>query len=702
MTPFSSLFRSLPVESLSEDQASQELHTLNQEILYHDILYHQKDAPVITDAEYDALAKRLHAIENRFPHLISEESRTVRVGAPISSKFSKVTHKTPMLSLDNAFSDQDVLDFLTRVKKFLGLSPNDVVDVMAEPKIDGLSASLTYQNGILIQGATRGDGRMGENITENIKTIANIPHSLKGTFPEETLEIRGEIYMPIDAFEFLNAERAKRGEDLFANPRNAAAGSVRQLDTRITAQRPLCFFAYGIGEPPSYLQNQQDLLESLHQWGFSVNPLITHCHTAEEMLAFHESLGHKRATLKYDIDGVVYKVNRFDFQKQLGFVARAPRWAIAHKFPAEQAETILEKILIQVGRTGVLTPVAVLSPVNVGGAMIARATLHNADEILRKDIRVGDHVLIQRAGDVIPQVVAVIPSSVKARGPVYEFPHHCPICGSPAIREPGEAATRCTGGFNCPAQALEKLKHFASRKAFDIEGLGDKSIEYFWEKGMLQTPVDIFHLALKDKESLTPLRKHEGWGDLSVKNLFNAIEEKRTIPLERFIYALGIRHIGEGVARLLAEKFITFEKWWHTTLDAAASPQGPSYQDILLVEGLGPVIVDSLILFAQDTRNIELINQLSKALTIEDFKSTANSKGPLTGKIVVFTGTLETISRPEAEAQARALGAKPTSTVSKKTHYVVVGKDPGNKATKAATLGVPILSEEEWNTLIKN
>lgn len=688
--------RDIPVHELTRDQAAEELKALAKDLAWNDELYYIHNAPAISDAEYDALAKRNTEIETRFPDLKVEGSRSERVGVHMANTpFSKVTHSTPMLSLDNAFSEQDLHDFMTRAKKRLG-SMETPLTLMAEPKIDGLSCSIIYKDGVLAQAATRGDGVTGEDITANVKTIRDVPHKLKGPAPT-TLEIRGEIYLAKDDFLALNKQREEENQAPFANPRNAAAGSVRQLDSSVTAKRPLKFFAYSVATQIDDITTQDDMLQQLKAWGFQVCEACQICNSLEDILAYYEKIYHDRPTISYDIDGVVYKINDFALQEKMGFVARAPRWAIAHKFPAEQGQTILNDIAIQVGRTGVLTPVAHLEPVNIGGVVVARATLHNADEIVRKDIRVNDRVVVQRAGDVIPQVVKVIIEDRKTRSAPFTFPTQCPVCHSHAVREDGEAAYRCTGGFNCPAQAIEKLKHFVSRKAFDIDGLGGKSIEFFWEKDLIKSPVDIFSLQEQDSNSLTRIQSFPGWGKQSADNLFQAIEEKRNISLDRFIYALGIRHIGQVTAKIIAQHYQEFDTWFKAMMAATQPAENDHRATLEALEGIGGIMAQAIIEFFKEPRNQSLVQDLAHVLTIRPTPSSAPSTAQLLkGKTVIFTGTLTTLTREEAKEQAQNLGAKVTSSVSKKTDYVVVGTDPGSKADKAEKLGITTLTEQEW------
>src|SRR5882724_11943634 len=599
------------VDQLSEAQASDELARLAAEIAEHNRLYHEQAAPRISDAEFDALVLRNRAIETRFPALQRADSPSLRVGGAPAAGFAKVTHARPMLSLDNAFAEDEVREFIGRVRRFLKLPADEPVAIVAEPKIDGLSAALRYENGRFVQGATRGDGTIGEDITANLHTMADVPARLRGNPIPRVLEVRGEVYMRRDEFLKLNQRRAKEEEPLFANPRNAAAGSLRQLDPAITAARPLHFFAYAWGEidieggVAAIAETHWDFLKRLKGWGFPVNPLAQLCRNIDEALALQVAIGGERATLDYDIDGVVYKVDRLDWQNRLGIISRAPRWAIAHKFPAEQAETRLLAIAIQVGRTGALTPVAELQPINVGGVIVQRATLHNEDEITRKDIRPGDSVIIQRAGDVIPQIVAIVPAKRPPDSRPYEFPDHCPVCGSLAIREPGEAVRRCTGGLICQAQAVERLKHFVSRGAFDIEGLGSRHIAAFWQEGLVREPADIFKL----KAHAAALEKREGWGRQSVANLLRAIEARRTIALDRFIYALGIRQVGEATARLLARHYGSLERW-RAAMTAAQDHDDPAYRDLDNIDGIGESVAADLLGFFAEQHNLDLLDRL--------------------------------------------------------------------------------------------
>ena len=697
----------LAADALTREQAAAELDRLAREIAEHDRHYYQHDAPVISDAEYDALRRRNEAIEARFADLVRPDSPSKRVGAAPAETFARVTHAQPMLSLGNAFGTEDVEDFFARIRRFLGLEADDAVAIVGEPKIDGLSISLRYEMGQFVLGATRGDGTVGENVTANLRTVASVPQQITGRVPD-ILEVRGEVYMQHDDFARLNRQREAEGQPVFANPRNAAAGSLRQLDPAITASRPLHFFAYGWGEHSGPVgKTHWEFLERLRSWAFHVNPLAGLCNGVEEVLALHDEIAATRAGLGFDIDGVVYKVNRIDWQDRLGQVSRAPRWAIAHKFPAEQAETVLNRITIQVGRTGALTPVANLAPVTVGGVVVSRATLHNEDEIARKDIREGDAVIVQRAGDVIPQVVSVITAKRRKSAKRFAFPDHCPECGSLALREDGEAVRRCTGGLICPAQAVERLKHFVSRNAFDIEGLGGNHIETFRTEGIIETPGDIFRL--RDRRS--ELADRGGWGETSVENLIDAIEQRSTIGLDRLIYALGIHQVGQATAKLLALNYGAFENWIEAikaaTKERAGNSEekkkpalvGTAFAELCDINQIGFSVADEIVAFFSEPHNVAVLDDLGKILTINALAAPA-ATSPVTGKTAVFTGSLETMTRAEAMARAESLGAKVTGSVSKKTDYVIVGADAGSKATKAQALGIEVLSEDEWREMI--
>lgn len=692
---------SIAVEDLTEEQAASELERLAGEMAEHDQRYHQDDAPTISDAEYDALKARNLAIEQRFPALVREDSPNLRVGTAPAAGFKKIKHSVPMLSLGNVFSDEDVAEFFARIRRFLGLSEDDIIETVAEPKIDGLSFSARYENGRLVTVATRGDGQEGEDITANMRTIRDVPDMLMGDAPA-VIDVRGEVFMTKEDFQALNKTQENSGGKVFANPRNAAAGSLRQLDAEITKARPLTFFAYAWGEAePVDWASQWDFLTQLKTWGFPTNPLTKLCRSVDEVLDTYNHIAEQRASLPYDIDGVVYKVNRLDWQQRLGFVSRAPRWSTAHKFPAEQAETVLEKIDIQVGRTGSLTPVARLTPVTVGGVVVSNATLHNEDEIERKDIREGDSVVIQRAGDVIPQVVKVRTDKRPKTSKPYVYPKTCPICGSLAVREEGEAVRRCTGGLICKAQAVERLKHFVSRNAFDIEGLGAKNIEGFYAEGLITSPVDIFTLARRDADlgNLTPLKNKEGWGKASVANLFQAIEDKRTVSLDRFLYALGIRQIGQATARLLAQAYGSLEGL-RKAMEDAQDRESAAYADLLNIESVGATVADDLLGFFAEPHNQEILDRLAAELTIEDFDAPDEANSPIAGKTVVFTGTLETMTRNEAKAGAQALGAKVAGSVSAKTDLVVAGPGAGSKLKQAESLDISVVDEQAYLKMI--
>ena len=686
-----------PIDQLSPKVARAEHTLLGAEIAEHDRRYYQDDAPSISDADYDALRRRYEALEAAFPELHAPYSLTQKVGAAPSQKFAKAKHAVPMLSLGNVFADEEVHEFVSRVRRFLGLKEDAPLAFTAEPKIDGLSCSLRYERGELVQAATRGDGFEGEDVTANVRTISEVPHKLKGEAPA-VLEARGEVYMNRADFAQLNERQAEAGKMIYANPRNSAAGSLRQIDAGVTAQRLLRFFAYAWGEVSDMPANtQKGMLDFLHHAGFVTNKLTKLCHSADEMIAHYRDIEQQRASLGYDIDGVVYKVDDLSYQERLGFVSRAPRWAVAHKFPAERATTVLRAIDIQVGRTGALTPVARLDPVTVGGVVVQNATLHNEDEIARKDIRVGDTVVIQRAGDVIPQVVEV--DLDKPRGAhVYKFPHTCPACGSAAVREMDEkgeedVVRRCTGGLICPAQVVERLKHFCSRLAMDIEGLGDKQIELFYGKGLIKTPADIFTLQKRSEAGEFDLTQWEGFGETSVRNLFASIEQRRQIALNRFIYALGIRRIGETNARRLARHFGTFD-----ALRAAASKAtegSDAREEINNIDGVGDVVAEAVADFFLEEHNEKALDALLAEVAPQPMEAVANDS-PVAGKTVVFTGSLERLTRDEAKAQADRFGAKVSGSVSKKTDLVVAGPGAGSKLTKAQELGIEVISEDEW------
>ena len=712
----------IAVEDLSEEQARAELEWLAAEIARHDALYHGKDRPEISDADYDALKRRNDAIEARFPALIRPDSPSRRVGAAPSVTFAQVVHARPMLSLDNTFSDEDVADFVASVYRFLGRLPDDSIAFTAEPKIDGLSMSIRYENGRLVTAATRGDGTTGENVTANILTIQEIPRQLPAGAPG-VVEVRGEVYMAKSAFLALTAQMEAEGKPLYVNPRNTASGSLRQLDPKVTASRKLKFFAYAWGEMSDMpADTQMGMVEKFREWGFPVNPLMKRLTSTAEVLDHYRQIGLIRADLDYDIDGVVYKVDRLDLQERLGFRSRSPRWATAHKFPAEQAFTTVEAIDIQVGRTGALTPVARLEPITVGGVVVTNATLHNADYIkgignsgerIRPDdhdIRVGDTVIVQRAGDVIPQVLDVVLEKRPAEAVPYAFPTKCPVCGSHAVREKNEktgkldSVTRCTGGFVCSAQAKEHIKHFVSRNAFDIEGLGTKQVDFFFEAEdpaiQIRTAPDIFTLKRRQEASpLVKLENIEGFGRVSVRKLFDAIDARREIALHRLIFALGIRHVGETTAKLLARSYGSYGAFAEA-MKAAAPMIGDAWNELNAIDGIGEVVAASIVEFFKEPRNLEVVDRLLQEVTPIDAEAPVLSGSPVAGKTVVFTGSLEKFTRDEAKARAESLGAKVAGSVSKKTDYVVAGADAGSKLAKAQELGVAVLTEDEWLALI--
>lgn len=706
-TPVS--YADIAPDALTARQAKHEHARLAQAIAAADVAYHGEDAPTISDAEYDALRQRLGAIETRFPELIGLLSQSV--GAKPAEKFAKVRHRLPMLSLDNAFADEEVEEFVVRVKRFLNLSETPVFT--AEPKIDGLSLSLRYEDGRLVTAATRGDGTEGEDVTANARTVDDIPETIPETGP---VEIRGEAYLSHADFAAINERQAQAGKPLFANPRNAAAGSLRQLDARITAERPLKFFAYAWGAMPPPAQTQFDAVERFQAWGFRTNALMVRCASVEEMLAHYRRIREERPNLGYDIDGVVYKIDDLALQERLGFVSRAPRWALAHKFPPQEAFTVVEAIEINVGRTGSLNPLAKLRPVTVGGVVVSNATLHNEDyikgiggngETIRegRDIRVGDTVVVYRAGDVIPKVVDVVIDKRPPDSRPYEFPTICPACGSHAVREVNprtgkeDAVRRCTGGLICPAQAVERLKHFVSRTAMDIEGLGGNRIEEFYAAGLVRTPQQIFTLERLNAERLDRLESREGWGLQSARNLFAAIAERRSVELNRFIFALGIPHVGETGAKLLARHFGTFE-----ALRAAARRAGEgdaaAYAEFIAIDGIGAVVADALVEFFRESHNEEMLDALLEEVTPQPLTETIRTDSPVAGKTVVFTGTLEQMTRDEAKAMAERLGAKVAGSVSAKTDLVVAGPGAGSKLKKAAELGVQVIGEDDWFALV--
>ncbi|WP_319413415.1 NAD-dependent DNA ligase LigA [uncultured Cohaesibacter sp.] len=701
-----SSLREKPVDQLDADEAKAELAYLAEEIAEADRLYHGQDAPVLTDAQYDALRRRNSVLELRFPMLRREDSPSLLIGAAPSEKFAKITHAVPMLSLDNAFSDEDVSEFGARVRRFLGLGRNDALAITAEPKIDGLSASIRYENGALVYGVTRGDGTVGEDITANLKTIASIPHMLAGEDVPAVVEVRGEVYFPRSEFMALNERQAESGGKTFANPRNAAAGSLRQLDAEITRSRNLAFFAYAWGEVSEPLaESQYEAVQKFATWGFTVNPLMRRHDSIEGLIEHYHEIEALRSSLDYDIDGVVYKVDRLELQGRLGFVSRAPRWAIAHKFPAEKAITRLLEIDIQVGRTGALTPVAKLEPVTVGGVVVSNATLHNEDEIVRKDVRVGDMVTVQRAGDVIPQILGPVLDERSERGEAFVFPTICPVCGSHAVREKKEngeldAIRRCTGGLVCRAQAVEQLKHFVSRNAMDIDGLGERQVSAFFEQGVIRNAADIFHLRDMDEKKGRGerLRDQDGWGPTSARNLFAAIDERRSVELHRFIFALGIRHVGETTGKLLARHYGSFAAL-REAMKAAGSADSDAWQDLLGIDGIGATVARSIVEFFNEAHNEEVLDALLLEVTPQEAEA-VQTDSSISGKTVVFTGSLERLSRTEAKNQAESLGAKVSGSVSKKTDILVAGPGAGSKLKKAQELEITIMTEDEWIALI--
>jgi DNA ligase (NAD+) len=693
----------LAVEEMTERQAKREHARVEAEIKRHDAAYYQKDAPTVSDAEYDALRRRYEAIEARFPELRTLESLTRKVGAAPARGFAKIRHAVPMLSLNNAFNEEDVADFVARIRRFLNLKEDEKLAFTAEPKIDGLSMSLRYEGGALVSAATRGDGAEGEDVTANIRTLKEVPHQLKGKDIPAVCEVRGEVYMTKPDFLALNKRQAEAGEQVFANPRNSAAGSLRQKDPNVTATRALHFFAYSWGEMSEMpADTQSGMLKWLAKAGFQTNPLWKSCRSPEEMLAYHREIETQRSRLDYDIDGVVYKLDRLDWQNRLGFISRSPRWAIAHKFPAERAMTVVRDIEIQVGRTGTLTPVAKLEPVTVGGVIVQNATLHNQDEIERLGVRIGDTVTIQRAGDVIPQVVEVVLDKRPAGAKPYRFPTHCP-CGlkTDVVREQiagGEtgARARCTGEFACPFQRMEHLRHFVSRRAFDIEGLGEKQIELFYEQGWVKEPADIFTLAARDKT--IRLQEVEGYGETSVRNLYQSIEARRTIALERFIYALGVRHVGETTAVALARGYGTW-KAFHDACLTLVKGDEETRAEMDALDQIGDTVIDALTAYFSEPHNVGIVERLTKQVTILDAEK-PRADSPVAGKTVVFTGSLEKMTRDEAKAMAERLGAKVSGSVSKKTDYVVAGPGAGSKLAEAKKHGVATLTEDEWFELV--
>ncbi|MGJ4994227.1 NAD-dependent DNA ligase LigA [Bradyrhizobium sp. HKCCYLS3077] len=704
----------IDVADLTKAQAKVEWKRLALELETHDRLYYQDDAPKISDADYDELRRRFNAIEKRFPELVSSESPSQKVGAAPSGRFKKVRHAVPMLSLDNAFAEEDVRDFVGRIARFLKLADDDRIDFSAEPKIDGLSMSLRYEGGELVTAATRGDGAEGEDVTANIRTLKDVPQKLHGRNLPDICEVRGEVYMTKQAFLALNERQKEAGDTIFANPRNSAAGSLRQKDPTITASRPLGFFAYAWGEMSAMpAATQSGMIKWFEHCGFTTNPLTRLCHSVEELIAFHRSIEEQRAELDYDIDGVVYKVDRIDWQERLGFVSRTPRWGIAHKFPAERAMTVLKDIEIQVGRTGSFTPVGKLEPVGVGGVIVQNVTLHNEDyikgignkgEVLRegRDIRIGDTVVIQRAGDVIPQVVDVLIDKRPADAEEFHFPKTCPcplhtdvVREETAAGEEGSRA-RCTGEFACPYQKIEHLKLFASRRAFDIDGLGEKQIQFFFDEGWVKEPADIF--TLQKRNAKLKLEEVEGYGETSVRNLFNAIDARREIALERFIYALGMRHVGETTALALARGYGSWESFHDACLKVAKGDE-EAIAEMDALDQIGDTVIKSVAAYFGEDHNRGIVERLTREVKILDAEKPKRNS-PIATKTVVFTGTLEKMTRDEAKATAERLGAKVSGSVSKKTDYVVAGPGAGSKLKDAQKHGVQVLTEDEWLQLI--
>lgn len=689
------------MQEVSKQQAEDEIKRLCGDIIKHNKFYHEQDNPQIEDFEYDALFNRLKELEELFPDLKLKDSPTNKVGSTVSEKFAKIKHKVPMLSLANGFNQIDIEEFVKKVNRFLSLAEQDNIEIICEPKIDGLSFAAIYENGVLVKAATRGDGYVGEDITKNIKTIASLPKKIVSSTIPDILEIRGEVYMSRKDFIELNEHNEKHNLKKFANPRNAAAGSLRQLDSDVTASRNLKYFAYSLGFASSNIAPKQSLiLEEFQKWDFDVNPLSKICYCLKDVFKNYDEVSNQRAELDYDIDGIVYKVNNIDLQKRLGFVSRSPRWAIAHKFPAYTATTLLENISIQVGRTGALTPVAVLKPINIGGVIVQRASLHNEDEINRKDIRIGDVVIIKRAGDVIPQIINVDKLQRTQDILPFKFPKKCPECGSDVRKNEGEAVTRCLGQLNCKAQAIEGLKHFVSRNAFDIEGLGAKEIESFFNDGLIKNIVDIFTLEEKDKQNpLKSIQNREGWGKKSTDNLFNAINSKKNISLERFIYSLGIRFVGQTVAKMLASNYSSFDNFKNQVTSASKNIESMEYKDLINIDGVGQRIADSLVAFFSNQDNLYILNELTTHVNVQNY-ITNIVDNILSGKIIVFTGTLNKVSRLEAKAKAESLGAKVSGSISKKTDFLVAGEAAGSKLKKANELGVKILNEQQWLDMV--
>lgn len=698
------------------------IKSLTTKLHKYNLAYYRHDNPEISDAKYDELKQELANLKKQYPQFFIEENLLSKIGATPLSGFAKVIHKKPMLSLANGFAREDIEDFIERINRFLGNIPTNkiatslfdfaeskanFISLFCEPKIDGLSFSARYENGKLVQAATRGDGEVGEDITQNISTIPSFPKNFTSKNLPKILEVRGEVYMSKKDFIELNQRQSEIAGKIFANPRNAAAGSLRQLDSAITASRKLSYFAYGIGEvSEDFICNtQESLINNLKAYGFSTEPHSKLCHSIDEVIKLYNKLADERYLLEYDLDGMVYKVNDFTLQSRLGNVSNSPRWAIAHKFLSEKSKTIIEKIIVQVGRTGALTPVAELTPINIGGVLVSRATLHNQDEIAAKDIREGDLVLIQRAGDVIPQVLETDLSKRPKDSKPYKFPNHCPSCGTQVVKTAYDVILRCPNKFNCTAQIKESLKHFVSKDAFDIEGLGKKQIDNFFEEGRIKNFVDIFKLEEVEKSSPNPLIKKEGWGEKSTQNLFNAINAKRKIELHRFIYALGIRYVGENTAKLIASNFISFKNFQdkmlliikHHNLESSQE-----WQDFIAIDGIGEKMAKAIIEYFSEEKNVSMLNELTKELEIIDAKINNSGNSKLSGKTIIFTGTLSRMSRKEAKEVAENLGMKVQGAISSKTDLLVAGTEAGSKLKKASELGIKILNEEEWLKLISD
>jgi DNA ligase (NAD+) len=697
-------------DKLNEQQASDELDELVELLAYHDRLYEDAE-PEITDAEYDALRIRNSKIEKLFRHLVRRDSPSNKVGAPPSGKFQKIKHEIPMLSLGNAFSYEDVENFLNGIRSFI-IELKDLsipIEIVGEPKVDGVSCSLRYEKNNLVRGATRGDGIEGEDVTENVKTIHDIPKKLPPTAPE-IVEIRGEIYMTDEEFLKFNKGQEERGEKIFANPRNAAAGSLRQLDPKITASRPLRFFGYAWGDIPEPIAaTQWEARERIASWGFKLNFPAKILNNIGEIRQYYEEIQSERSGFGFSIDGVVYKINRIDLQERLGSISRSPRWAIAHKFSPEQGKTRIRDIKIQVGRVGSLTPLAELEPLNIGGVLVSRATLHNQDEIEKKDFRKGDLVIVQRAGDVIPQVVSVVLTERPADTKPYKFPEKCSVCNSTTVREQFESVRYCTGGLYCPAQSLERLKHFVSRNAFDIEGMGEKNIEMFYNEGLVKAPTDIFKLEEKltkrdldfnSTETVFPLEGREGWGVKSANNLFSAIRDRKKISLDRFLYALGIKYVGERTAKIIARNYLSFKAFMQSAI-ASQDRDSIAYEHLINISGIGTTAGDSIVDFFNNDHNVKVIRELMSLIEISDYVPTFSIQSKLSGKTIVFTGALDKMSRGEAKTKAESLGANVSNSISKKTDYVVSGSSAGSKLKKAKDLGISVISENDWFKIIE-